>query len=89
MDEKKMLNDEELDKVVGGAVSLKSDGRVIISDKSDCSCHSALFFKDFMSGENGLHTNARCQDCVYFTDCTGRGYDGYCTNPDVAASLKG
>ena len=100
MDEKKMLNgmelhDEELDKVVGGVVGgtaagckLQADGRVLVIDKSDCSCPSVLFFKDLMSGANGLHTNARCQDCVYFTDDTYRGYyDGYCTNPDVAASL--
>ena len=102
MDEKKMLNgmelnDEELDKVAGGVVGgtatgcrLQEDGRVLVIDKSVCSCHNMLFFKDLMSGENGLHAIARCQDCVYFTDETYRGYfDGYCNNPDVAASLKG
>ena len=101
MDEKKMLNgmelhDEELDKVVGGVFEgkatgchLQADGRVIVIVKSDCSCHSMLFFKDLMTGENGLHAIARCQDCVYFTYCTSHDYDGYCTNPDVAASLKG
>ena len=92
MDEKKMLNgmelhDEELDKVVGGAVYLKRDGRVEISDSGECSCHNMLFFKDRMSGDNGLHTLARCQDCVYFTYNTNPDFDGCCTNPDVAASL--
>ena len=97
MDEKKMLNgmelhDEDLDKVVGGTATgcrLKEDGRVLVIDKSDCSCHSVLFFKDLMSGENGLHAIARCQDCVYFTYYTNPDIDGYCNNPDVAASLKG
>ena len=82
MDNKNMLSDEELDKVVGGAVSLKSDGRVEIDDSEECSCHSPWFFKDKLTGLDSLQSgNWRCSDCVYWSG------DGYCTNPDVAASL--
>ena len=87
MDEKKMLNgmelhDEELDKVVGGAVSLTADGRVEIDDSEECSCRNPWFFKDRFTGLDSLQSgNWRCSDCVYWSG------KRYCTNPDVAASL--
>ena len=87
MDEKKMLNGmelqyEELDKVVGGAVFLKSDGRVKISDSEGDSCGNPYYFKDICTGLNAIKSgHFRCSDCEYWSG------DGYCTNPDVAASL--
>lgn len=91
MDEKNMLSDEELDQVVGGRANkitgcfLQADGRVLIYNSEICSCHNARYFVDKKTGRNGIDSGRAmnpCCDCKYYSD-------GYCSNPDFAASLKG
>ena len=84
MDVKKQLNDEEPDSVVGGAsgCSLQADGRVLISNSEICFCRNALYFADRETGRNGIESGRStnpCCDCKYYSN-------GYCSNPDFAAS---
>ncbi len=88
MEKMNMLNDEELEKVVGGTnqYSLTGDGRVKIWDNQYCACENIYYFVDRRNGKTGLQVmgnlDVTCFYCKYYKS-------GYCTNPDFIAKVTG
>ena len=87
MKDMKLLNDEELDKVVGGADSWRHtrDGRIKILNDQYCACEnmSIDYFVDRRTGKPANEVpflDVMCFYCKYYKE-------GYCTNPDVVASI--
>ena len=88
MDEKKLLNDEELDKVVGGADYWQHtrDGRIKILNDQYFACGSFDYFVDRRTGKPANEVpnlDVMCFYCKYYK----RDKSGYCTNPDFIAAV--
>ena len=86
MKDMKLLNDEELDKVVGGAEYWQHtrDGRIKILNDQYCACGiKSNYFVDRRTGKPANEVpflDVMCFYCKYYKE-------GYCTNPDVVASI--
>ena len=83
MEDKKMLSDEELDKVVGGArlpFIVRPDGTISISQYRAC-CGG-----EFYKGDYALMT---CDTCKYLDTNAGVVSETgcSCTNPDAVAEM--
>lgn len=75
MDKMKMLNDEELENVVGGVCRISItvvDGKIKIGNPDSSKCQNVYYLENTINGANN-RLGAACKQCVYYQN-------GYCIN---------